>query len=1135
MLRPRYLFGALAVLVVLTHLQIHSFLHSESELALSSTSTQTRDAPSPALHTPLSSPSPPAASLASSAVGATSVEAVAVHDNPSALSLSADLPSIQVPSTLSAAAAADVATCAGTAQSCLSCVRIKPLKPPDDTGVRCVWCASLNACHGYVKGSSFPCADALRGGGGYPGGRHCKRDGETRALEGRPRARGDAGRAEGGGSLAVIPARPSDPGAILRPPPLSLAGDAANGTAFGGDAAEEARVARTAPLFFSKPASEFRAAMPLGNGRLGAMVYGGAWRETVKLSEESIIAGPRSSMAEVATAMRERAGAARQMDAAMAAGEVRAAERAAMTLPYGKVHSYEFLGDISVELAPASCASGADGGAEAGGLRCPKQPTLSYRRELDLETALASVNFQAAQCAFSRRTLVSAADDMFAMRINASCAFDVIITLARKDEKRTDGSAHVAEIEGGVGSARQALRLHGSSSSNGVSFAAVLALTAIEPAQAVARSDAGSIVVHGALDLSLTLSATTDFEQRLSARSPLSADELVTRCADTLAAAATAAPSWSQIVERHVHSHASRFGAFSLRLGRPSGRRPEAGFRSDLPTDERLRASRSATREDYGLVEQAVQLGRYLLLASSGPPATLPANLQGVWAEGARPPWGSDYHLNINLQQMYWQAGPLAISDCISPLAPFLERLAASGAHAARHLYGSRADGAWMAHGFTDAWASAAPLAPPLWSLCASCGGWAALQLWQQFEFSREASDLRKAWPLLRGSAAFFESALLHRRAGGALRWGPSHSPENAYLDGNGSTRFLSYDVALDLGVIAHTSRALAAGAEALRTLGELSDDDADLTARLSRLLLRVPGASKPRLDADDGLAEWWAEGSAREGADEGHRHFSHLYPLHPGDGIDPLAQPALSRAARRSLLRRLRHGGGHTGWSASWAASLWARLHDGGLAHAALRYTLHEFTSAALLGLHPKLGGQRSSGVKCMACVGRVGGPGDGIFQMDANGGISAAVAEMLLQSHGSTCHVHLLPALPPAWPNGEVAGMRARGAMRVDMRWAAGRLTSVTVARSSPSRPNAAIVLRDGPVSVCCSSRVCGADEAALAAATQTTVRALPNTGGGKLADEKPSEASETAAKSVWMWQITLDGSHASWSMAL
>ena len=272
-------------------------------------------------------------------------------------------------------------------------------------------------------------------------------------------------------------------------------------------------------------------------------------------------------------------------------------------------------------------------------------------------------------------------------------------------------------------------------------------------------------------------------------------------------------------------------------------------------------------------------------------------------------------------------------------------------------------------------------------------------------------------------------------------------------------------------------------------------------------------------------LAEW-GTGDAQPAADEGHRHFSHLYALHPGHTLDGLEHPTHARAARRSLERRLRAGGAHVGWSAAWAVSLWARLFDGGRAHAALRYTLHEFASEALLGLHPKLVGKRAvGGGKCAPCATRATSatPGSGVFQLDANGGVVSGVAEMLLHSRPLTpntpaaaaapaamCDLRLLPALPPAWTDGDVSGLRARGGWRVAMRWRAGRLRWAEIKEATPTdgdgwapgRSGSAPlrVVLQGALRVCCSKPVCGSSAEDLSAAVGgATVHALEGGVGG------------------------------------
>lgn len=342
---------------------------------------------------------------------------------------------------------ADVHTCiAKGAPSCLACVRIKPKKPPHDSGVRCVWCRALGACRGYIKGTSFPCADAVRGGGGYPGGAKCT-----------PTPAGAATAAAAGGSSSSVgnsrrAMQAGSSSALLTPPPLSLAGSGndspLDGVSLGSTSSTTSvgGLLRVEPLWFSSAAKGIAEAMPLGNGRLGAIVYGGAWRDSIGLNEESIVAGPALTVSEVSRDMRAHAGSARGMEAAMAKGDIRAAERAAAGIAAGKVHSYEFLGSIGLELAPSACITGDGeaGGASGGGLRCARPPAVSaYRRQLDLESALASVSFTAGACGFERHAIISSVDDVLVLRLNASCEFDALINLERRDERSNGAQAAV--------------------------------------------------------------------------------------------------------------------------------------------------------------------------------------------------------------------------------------------------------------------------------------------------------------------------------------------------------------------------------------------------------------------------------------------------------------------------------------------------------------------------------------------------------------------------------------------------------------------------------------------------------------------------------------------------------------------
>jgi len=307
------------------------------------------------------------------------------------------------------------------------------------------------------------------------------------------------------------------------------------------------------------------------------------------------------------------------------------------------------------------------------------------------------------------------------------------------------------------------------------------------------------------------------------------------------------------------------------------------------------------------------------------------------------------------------------------------------------------------------------------------------------------------------------------------------------------------------------------ASVRALSHLGVLEDADRSLGERMAALALRLPNSGLPSISQADGELSEWADGSYRS-ADEGHRHFSHLYALYPGRAISPQEHPKHFEAARRSLTHRLRAGGGHVGWSSAWAIGLWARLHDGGLAHAALRYTLHEFASDALLGLHPILKGKavaNGRGVRCITCVGRRSSAGNGMFQLDANGGTIAGLVEMLLHSRRfgpdadgvpALCSLTLLPALPPAWPDGTVVGLRARGGWQVDMRWRSGSL-QYFVLREAPHEAEGRRVQPESSLRICCSHVVCGASAEALTAAAGSPVSRLEL---------------DTHAVDVWSWAV-------------
>jgi len=750
-------------------------------------------------------------------------------------------------------------------------------------------------------------------------------------------------------------------------------------------------------LWYKKPATTWTEALPLGNGRLGAMIFGGVEEELIQLNEETLWSGGP---------VKENVNPGAYENLQLARKALFEEEDYTKANAYAKKmqgyysESYLPLGDLKIKQ------DFGDG-----------QPS-SYKRSLDIKRALATTSFKINGITYTREIFVSAPDQVIAIKLTASKpkALNLVLQTSSplpfknlhltSDMIAMRGKAP-AHVEPNYVQADNPIIFEDSTGCDGIRYDLRLK---VHKSDGTVFADQDGLHIQNASETIVYLTAGTSFNGYDKCPESEGKDEQAL-VEGYLAKAEK--QNWKTLLKRHITDYQQFFNRVDFTLDEAENIKKDYQNKSTL---ERLIAYAKGNI-DLGLETLYYQYGRYLLISSSRPGGT-PANLQGIWNKEVRPPWSSNFTTNINAQMNYWPAEMTNLSEMHLPFLDFIEDLSVAGEVTAKQFYHAKG---WAVHHNSDIWALTNPVGnlgdgDPMWANWPMGSPWLSQHLWWHYQYTQDRGFLKNtAYPIMKGAAAFCLDWLVENDQG-QLVTAPSGSPENAFIDEYDKRGTISIASTMDMSIIWDLFTNTIEASEALNI-------DADFRENLEKQLTKLfPLQIGKKGDIQEWYKDWEAE-------DPHHRHVSQLFGLFPGRQISPISTPKLAEAARKTLELR---GDGGTGWSLAWKINFWARLQDGDHAYKMLRNLLH---------LTGQKGTDYADGGGTYANLFDAHPP----FQIDGNFGGVSGMTQLLLQSYGG--EIQLLPALPMAWPSGQIKGLKARGNFEVNVNWEAGKLTGASL----------------------------------------------------------------------------------------